>query len=111
MSKKEIRVCYCGNPLTWTFAFPYKEYVCLNCGRTEGMLGARIPITKELIYKAKLDKKIWKVIYNKCGFLPTGSYTIKNCKKCDIEDHNNHLSKSEIIKDKIAKDFFDKITK
>lgn len=41
-----VRVCSTdGAPLVWTFEFKGAEYVCMQCGRTEGMLGKRAEMT------------------------------------------------------------------
>lgn len=106
--QKEIKICECGTPLIWTFAFAYAEYYCLNCGFSGGMLGSGkcVPATKELIFKQKLVKAIWKVIYSRKGLAPEGGRKI-NCKECDKSRyaHNSHLSESEKEWNEIAKKY------
>ena len=95
-----IRVCdNCETPLIWTFAFPYCERFCLNCGAKGGMLGTGddVPITKELRFKKRLVDAIWKVIYGKKGLLPTGQFGRSGCKKDNgsCGNHQDHLTSSE----------------
>ncbi len=113
----KISVCKnCGKPLIWTFAFAYKEYLCLNCGGREGALGTdEVEETPELKYTLKLYQKMWKLIYGSGWFLPRSSYQLSGCKKCkegnEYCNHNDHLSKKEIVKNKIATEIFEKLTK
>lgn len=111
--KREIRVCNeCGVPLIWTFAFPYCERFCLNCGATGGMLGTGIdiPTTRELIFQKRLVDAIWKVIYSHKGLLPNGRFGRSGCKKDNgsCNDHRAHLSKTEIEWDEIARKYLER---
>ena len=112
--KKTIRVCdICETPLIWTFAFPYAERYCLNCGAKGGMLGTGIDVdaTQELEFKENLVNAIWKVIYGKKNHLmPSGSFTRSNCKKCDNSDcHRDHASKKEKEGDILARRYLEKV--
>lgn len=117
MAKNKIVVCdHCGNPMIWTFAFAYKEYLCLNCGDGHGALGTEtVDETPELKYKLKIYKKIWTILYGSGWFLPRSSYQHSKCRKCkegnERCNHNDHLSKSEILKNKVATEIFEKLTK
>lgn len=108
--KLKINVCSCGSPLVFTFAFAYKEYLCLECGNTYGMMGVRsVEATPELKHKKKLYEKLWNIIYGVGGFFPRSPYTKIKCKKCTADNHFNHVSKTEILKNKIATDIFEKL--
>lgn len=111
--KKTIRVCdYCKTPLIWTFAFPYAERFCINCGHTGGMLGTgtNVDATSELIFEEKLINAIWKVIYGKKGLMPSGSFGRTNCKKCgSSNNHREHATKAELDGDRIARRWLEKI--
>lgn len=111
--KKTIRVCdHCETPLIWTFAFPYCERYCLNCGAMGGMMGTGkdIPATKDLIFKEKLVLAIWKVIYGKKALMPQGKFSRTNCEKCRTEDyHRKHASKAELEGDLIAREYLQKM--
>lgn len=107
--KRTVRVCdYCDTPLIWTFAFPYAERFCINCGHKGGMLGTGkdIDATRDVIFKEKLVNALWKVIYGRKGLIPTGSQRT-NCRRCDTsnEYHCNHLTKAEKEWDSIAREW------
>jgi hypothetical protein len=106
MTKKEIKICdYCATPLIWTFLFPYKEYYCLNCGRTWGMLGAgkNVEITKELILKRNIAETIFKQLHGKGWLLPQSTYGYTKCKvEKNCRNHNEHLTKKEIEWNEVA---------
>ena len=109
--KPTIRICGCGTPLIWTFAFAYNERYCLNCGTPTPMFDGNddVEATRELKFKKELVDAIWKVIYTKKGLLPSGTYTRRNCKKCnEDQNHNNHLAKAEKELDKIAREYLEK---
>ena len=112
--KQTIRVCDdCGVPLIWTFAFPYKERFCLNCGMKGGMLGTGtdVPLTKELKFQKKLVDAIWEVIYSNKGLLPTGHFGRSGCKKgngTSCDNHRLHLSETEKEWDEIARRYLDR---
>lgn len=103
---REITICRdCGTPLLWTFRWAYKEYFCMNCGGTWGMMGAGISVeeTPELKLKYRIVKRIWDSLYKGGLLLPVSRYTRKDCKKCEAGgDHNDHLTKREIRNNKIG---------
>jgi hypothetical protein len=103
---QKIKVCNnCEAPLIWTFCFPYAEYFCMNCGFKGGMFGSGkdVDLTPELKLKKKLIDTIWHQLYGKGLLLPPGEYTKDKCKKCNSgEYHNDHLSKLEKQKNKLA---------
>lgn len=108
--KPTVRICGCGTPLIWTFAFAYSERYCLNCGQPTPMFDGNndVPLTKELQLKKKLVEVMWKVIYNK--YLPKGNFQQGDCKKCvGNAYHNNHLTKGEVEYDKIASKLLEKV--
>ena len=108
--KLEINVCSCGSPLVYTFAFAYKEYLCLECGNTYGMMGVdSVEATPELKHKQKLYKKLWNIIYGSGGFLPRSRYAKRKCKKCTGDNHHEHLSDTEVMKNEIATMIFKKL--
>lgn len=105
--KKEIRICEnCRTPLIWTFRWDYNERYCMNCGALGDMfLGKDVPLTHELKIEKAIVDGIWKVLYgNNKPLLPrSGGYRKDKCEKCDKgESHHKHLSKNEIIDNKIA---------
>ncbi|MCL4405213.1 MAG: hypothetical protein M1361_01165 [Patescibacteria group bacterium] len=107
---QEIRVCdNCGVPLIWTFCWAYRERYCLNCGISGAMLGTGedVELTSELKYEARVIDDIWKAIYK--NLVPRSSYKRNGCKKCEGEDHNKHLSRSEIFRDKTATEILKKL--
>lgn len=111
--KRTIRVCDdCDTPLIWTFAFPYAERFCINCGHTGGMLGTGkdVDATRDVVFKKKLVNALWKVIYGRKGLIPTGSQRT-NCKKCTTsnEYHYNHLTKAEKECDSLAREWLKKL--
>lgn len=112
--KKTIRVCgECKIPLIWTFAFDGNERFCINCQVPTPMFDGNPDeeVTRELIFKKRLVDAIWKVIYGNKGMIPRGRFGRGGCKKDDREgrfasscdNHNAHLSKSEVEWDKIAR--------
>ena len=105
-----IRICSCGTPLIWTFAFDGCERFCLNCSKIGGMLGTGddVSATRELIFKKKLVDAIWGVIYGKKGLIPVSCQKAK-CKKCmdTRERHYQHLTKAEKEWDEIARRYLD----
>lgn len=108
--KPTIRVCGCGAPLIFTFAFAYRERYCLNCGGSTPMFDGNpdVPLTPELRAQDKVIHDVWKLIYN--HFLPRSRYKRRGCKKCEgSNDHNDHLSKAEIEKDKVATAILEKL--
>ena len=110
-SPKTIRVCdECETPLIWTFAFPYCERYCLNCGAKGGMMGTGTDIeaTRELIFKKKLVNAVWKVVYGKKGLMPSGSFGRVGCKKCG-NDHREHATEAELEYDLIARKYLEKV--
>lgn len=112
-SKPTIRVCdHCDTPLIWTFAFPYAERFCINCGHTGGMLGTgkNIPATRDVVFKKKLVDSLWKVIYGKKGLIPTGAQRT-NCKRCSesSEYHTHHLTEAEKEWDLLARDWLKRL--
>lgn len=110
-SVKTIRVCRCGCPLIWTFAFDYCERYCLNCGNKGGMFGTGedVPITQELRFKKRLIDSVWNVIYSRKGLVPVSCQT-SGCKKCknSSEKHYDHLTKIQKENDKIAREYLQK---
>ena len=114
ISKREqmekINVCECGAPLIFTMAFAYNEYLCLECGSKYGMMGVdSVESTKELKYKLSLYKKLWDVLYGKNWLLPRSRFGMQGCKKCTSDNHLEHLTEKEILKDKIATAVFEKL--
>lgn len=104
---EKIDVCDCGSPLVWTLVFDYKEWLCLECGCAyEMMMTNSVVETPELKHKKKLYEKIWHTLVGFGGFLPIGRYHDSTCKKCVGDNHHEHLSEKEIMKDEIAKDVF-----
>ncbi len=93
--EKKIAVCYCGNPLIYTFAFSGAEYYCLDCGNTFGMFDTdRKTATSELIKKLKADTRKFKTV-NK--HLLSGGAMIRDCEICsrESEPHIYHCSEEE----------------
>lgn len=113
-TKKWIRVCDdCSVPLIWTFAFPYCERFCLNCGAKGGMLGTGkdVPATRNLIFKKAMIDALWKVIYGKKGFIPEGARR-RGCKICeggDGESHRRHMKTAEKDRDTLARIWMEKL--
>lgn len=112
-TKKTVRVCdECSAPLIWTFAFPYCERFCLNCGAKGGMLGTGkdVPATRNLIFKKAIIDALWKVIYGKKGFIPDGS-RMRGCKACekDNESHRKHMKTAEKDWDTLARIWMKKL--
>ena len=112
MDTKEITVCpECGEPMIWTFAFSGHEYYCLMCGYGCGMFGGKtVEETKELKYKQKLYRKIFRVIEK--DLIPYGAY-LKKCEKCrDMKEyHLFHATELELLKKDIAMETLEKISK
>ena len=111
--KGTIRVCdNCDAPLLWTFCWAYNERYCLNCGAMGGMMGTGtdIDITPELQAQEKVISEVWTAIYK--NMIPRGLYRSRKCKKCNSgQDHNEHLSKKEILNDKIATSIIEQLNK
>jgi hypothetical protein len=107
---RERAICInCYTPLIYTLCFAGAEYYCLNCGETFGMfdVSAR-ELTKGEIIKLKVMIKVWTTLYR--NMIPRSAYTKSNCGKCKIQrDHNLHLNKEEIIRDKIASKMLNKL--
>ena len=69
-------------------------------------MGNDVDLTHELKVEEKIVTGIWKVLYGKKGGLipAKGMYKKNKCKKCEGgEDHGKHLTKEEIIADKISR--------
>lgn len=112
MREKTITICpNCGEPMIWTFAFSGSEYYCLMCGYSCGIFGAKkVEETKKLKYQQKLYKRIFREI-NK-DLIPVGAY-FKKCEKCKSfeESHLNHATELELLKQDIAIEILEKISK
>lgn len=66
--------------------------------------------TRELIFKKKLVDAIWDVIYGKKGYLPSGRFGRSGCEKCRTSNsHRDHLTKSEIEWDEIARKYLSQV--
>lgn len=113
MKNEKITVCNnCGTPLIWTFRWDYNELYCLNCGALGDMfMGKKVELTEELKLKNRVVLKIWKSLYGKNrALLPqSNGYKKNNCKKCEKEYHNFHLSKKEIRDNKVAEKILEKV--
>jgi len=97
--EEKITVCTeCKIPLIWTFLWAYNEYYCINCGGHWGMMGAGdyVKLTPELKAQNKVILRVWKAL--RFNLLGRGSFT-----------HGQHLTKSEIRKDKIATTMLNKL--
>lgn len=109
--KQEIAVCnYCKEPLISTLAFNGSEYYCLICGNHYGMFDCDTTESdKELQYKKKLYERVFKVIYK--DMIPAGCYR-NSCEKCCSmkEHHRCHASEDELLKDKLARVFLNRIS-
>lgn len=109
--KQEIKVCDdCRIPLIWTFKWRGFEYYCINCGGHWGMLGAgeNVGLTPELKKQNKVIKRVWKTLAH--HLLGDGGYTRIKCKKCLVDRyHHDHLTKSEIRKDRLAMSMLKKL--
>lgn len=96
---KEIMVCNdCGQPLIWTFAFPYAEYFCMNEYEAGGMFGTghRVEATPELIATKKLYNRRWGQVKR---YLVKGAFYRQDCDKCSHDEpHIKHLTNEEKIK-------------
>lgn len=102
---KEIRVCDCGAPLHWTFLYNGAEYFCMNCHGSFGMLGAGkvVERTTERIVRQRVATDVFKALRK--HLIGSGGFTKSNCKKCKdgkSRYHTDHLTKSEVLRDKIA---------
>jgi len=89
--------------MIFTFAFAYKEYFCLNCHGKGEFLGGAVYVeeTPELKAAFKVAYDVWKAIYK--HFLPRSQFGKSGCKKCKTSrDHREHLTQSEIMRDKYA---------
>ena len=108
---EQITVCTrCEIPLIWTFLWAYNEYYCINCGGHSGMMGAgdRVDLTPELKAQNKVILRVWKSL--RFNLVCRGDYGMDNCKKCAGSfTHRNHLSKTEIRKDKLATSMLKKL--
>ena len=108
---KQITVCTrCKIPLIWTYLWAYNEYYCINCAGHWGMMGAGdyVDLTPELKAQNKVILRVWKAV--RFNLVNRGAYGIDNCKKCAGNyTHRDHLSKSEIRKDKIATSMLKKL--
>jgi len=108
---KQIIVCTrCKIPLIWTFLWAYNEYYCINCGGHWGMMGAgdRVDLTPELKAQNKVILRVWKSL--RFNLLGRCSFGRSNCKKCaGSYNHRDHLTKSEIRKDKLATSMLKKL--
>jgi len=108
---KQITVCTrCKIPLIWTFLWSYKEFYCINCGGHWGMMGAGdyVKLTPELKAQNKVILRVWKAV--RFNLVNRGDYGMGNCKKCAGNyTHRDHLSKSEIRKDKLATSMLKKL--
>ena len=107
---KTYRLCSCWTPLTFTYAFPYKEWYCLNCWVASGFFnaGKEQESDKELQLMDDLAQAIFKRIYRDLQS-PWCAYS--NCKKCkEWKDryHTAHLTKWEKEKDIIARKYLRK---
>ena len=68
--------------------------------------------TPELKEVKKMTQKLWDVIYrNVGGLLPNSSFRKSNCKKCKsgAKDHNEHITKKEVVSDEIARRLLGKV--
>ena len=114
-NKKEIRVCdNCGAPLIWTFCWAYKERYCLNCGSMGGMLGTGedVELTPKLKAQDKVIRDVWKALQK--HLIYRCDYKLDRCKKCQVEGvrtHRDHLSKKEILEDKVATKMLERLNK
>ena len=104
------RLCSCWTPLIFTFAFPYKEWYCLNCWEaSEFFNGSREEQSnKEIQLKYDLVNTIFKRIRRG---LASPWCTHTNCKKCiEWKDryHIQHITKWEKEKDILARKYLEK---
>lgn len=66
--------------------------------------------TRDIVFKKKLVDAIWRVIYSKKGYLPSGRFGKSKCEKCrsGSGSHRDHLTPAEIEWDKIAREHLKK---
>jgi len=110
--KKSYRLCSCWTPLIFTFAFPYKEWYCLNCWNAHEFLRAWREEKSDREIQMQWD--LVHLIFNRIRKdLQSPWCTHSNCKKCEWhwwtdKYHILHLTKMEKEKDIIARKYLEK---
>ena len=114
---KDIKICpRCQQhhdtqePLISTFMFMGAEYYCLWCGWTGGIFdGERVKRTKELAYKDKLYKAIFRLLQKDIWF--PGAYKA-DCPKCASPRtaENYHCNHADKDKHRIAHETLNRLT-
>lgn len=109
---KKIKVCDCGAPLHGTLLYDFKEYFCMNCRNTYGMLGAgkNVPLTRKRKAREKVADDVFQALRK--HLLGSGSFTRSKCKKCQEgkdKYHTDHLTKYEKAKNDEAKKILNRL--
>ena len=106
MGERPVRysVCACGAPLVSTFAWPQKEWVCLECGRLYKFFGGYVEEATDELYER------WVALDREWGerFAPrllTRGGLRNDCDRCGSRqgDHLSHATPEEIAADKSAR--------
>ena len=94
MKEDKINVCNsCKNPVVGTFMFSGAELYCPSCGAKGDIFwGELVEVTPELKEKQKL---IHRKFNEAREHVHSGGGMMKDCRKCNKEAHQYHLTKKE----------------
>lgn len=97
-----IVVCRCGAPLIATFVFSYREWYCLECGRSYEFFDdfRRVPVTDEL--EAERERLIAEFVEIADPIIVSASRRV-DCERCKAgSDHATHATPEEVAASKAA---------
>lgn len=106
----KIHICYCGEPLVFTFMFRGAEYFCVRCGSKLGVMDSLTQDkTPELSKRLTLNKAMFSRLSK--GLL-TGGVMFTGCNTCSKQDeaHINHATQEELTAHEKALKKLKKIT-